>query len=401
MAGTTALAGNLSVTGVTSNADGAVATPSITNTGDLNTGIYFPAADAVGITTGGVEQFRFGSNPTTAKNLIQNGGFTVNQRGSTAVAAGSSGIGPDRFSVTSGSTAAYTLTTETDVPSGSGLLKSLKVDITTGDASIAAGEQYYVEHRVEGTNVAHLMLGTANAATVTLQFWARSRVTGVHCVSLLNSANNRSYPFEYTIAVADTWEYFTETIVLDTSGTWLTSTGIGLRVIWTLAAGSNFQGTADTWEGAEDLCTSNQVNVVSSTGTFGLAGVQLEVGSVATDFEHQDYGTTLAACQRYLYLGGTGAVGGAASTSQVILGFQFPQVMRVAPTAALTDTSINVINTAGSGLASSGSAIDYSSIKKEGALTRINGWSGGNAQVQHYPVIVYNNDPFITFSAEL
>jgi len=79
----------------------------------------------------------------------------------------------------------------------------------------------------------------------------------------------------------------------------------------------------------------------------------------------------------------------------------FPQEMRVAPTAALTDTSINVINTNGSGLASSGSAIDYSTIDKVGALTRINGWSGGNAQVQHYPVVIYNQDPFITFSAEL
>ena len=75
--------------------------------------------------------------------------------------------------------------------------------------------------------------------------------------------------------------------------------------------------------------------------------------------------------------------------------------MSVSPTAALTDTSINVINTAGSGLASSGSAIDYSTIKKEGAMTRINGWSGGNAQVQHYPVAVYSQDPFIAFSAEL
>ena len=75
--------------------------------------------------------------------------------------------------------------------------------------------------------------------------------------------------------------------------------------------------------------------------------------------------------------------------------------MRAAPTAALIDTSISVFNTAGSGLASSGSAIDYSSFKREGAMFRINGWSGGNAQVQHYPVIIYNNDPFITFSAGL
>ena len=244
--------------------------------------------------------------PTTAagrsipgRNLIQNGDFKVNQRGSTTVAAGASGIGPDRFSATSASTAAYTLTSDADVPAGQGLHKSLKVDITTGDASIAAGEAYYVEHRIEGTNVDHLMLGSANAVNATVQFWARSRVTGIHCVALVNGANSRSYPFEYTIAVADTWEYFTKTIALDQAGAWLTTTGIGLRLIWNLGSGANFQGTADTWEAAEDLCTSNQVNVVSSTGTFGLAGVQLEVGSVATDFEHEDYGTTRQKCLRY------------------------------------------------------------------------------------------------------
>ncbi len=234
------------------------------------------------------------------KNLIQNGKFEVNQRGSTAIAAGAAGYGPDRWSVLSGATAAFTLTSDTSVPTGQGFLNSLKVDITTADSSISSGENYYVEHRIEGSNCRQLMLGTANAKTVTLQFWARSQVTGIHCVSLQNSAANRSYPFEYTISSADTWEYFTETIALDTGGTWLTDAGIGLRVRWSLGAGSAYQGTGDTWEAARDDCTSNQVNAVASTGQFGLAGVQLEVGSVATDFEHEDYDTTYQKCRRYL-----------------------------------------------------------------------------------------------------
>ena len=157
--------------------------------------------------------------------------------------------------------------------------------------------------------------------------------------------------------------------------------------------------------GVNNLVVFIWSDAVADNDTAGtllqITDVQLEVGSAASDFAHQSYAEDLAACQRYFSRGGTGASGGAVSTSQVILGFQFFQEMRTAPTAALIDTSISVFNTAGSGLASSGSAIDYSSIKKEGALTRINGWSGGNAQVQHYVVIVYNNDPFITFSAEL
>ncbi len=286
------------------------------------------------------------------KNLIQNGKFEVNQRGSTTVAAGAAGYGPDRWSVLSGATAAYTLTSDTSVPAGQGFLNSFKVDITTADSSISSGENYYVEHRIEGSDCRHLMLGTANAKTVTLQFWARSQVTGIHCVSLQNNASNRSYPFEYTIATADTWEYFTETIALDTGGTWLTTTGIGLRVRWSLGAGSSYQGTGDTWEAARDDCTSNQVNAVASTGQFGLAGVQLEVGS-ATDFENEPVSVSLAKAQRYfkrfsgaaaLVLSGTCRSTTAASVNANI------GPMRAAPTGSVSAAAwSNVVDDSDSG----------------------------------------------------
>jgi hypothetical protein len=381
--------------------DATVGAPALTNTGDLNTGIYFPAADTVGVVTGGTEQFRFGSNPTTAKNLIQNGKFEVNQRGSTDVAAGAAGYGPDRWSVISGATAAYTLTSDTSVPAGQGFLNSFKVDITTADSSISSGENYYVEHRIEGSDCRQLMLGTANAKTVTLQFWARSQVTGIHCVSLQNSAQNRSYPFEYTISSADTWEYFTETIALDTGGTWLTDTGIGLRVRWSLGAGSSYQGVGDSWEAARDDCTSNQVNAVASTGQFGLAGVQLEVGSVATDFEHEPFSVTFAKCQRYFQVVGNGAVGGARTTAVAYFGLQFSPTMRAAPSLTLIDDSVQVIDTNGSGLVSSSGSIQISNIKTTGLMFGIDGYSGGNALTQHRPHIIYNQADFLQASAEL
>ena len=382
-------------------ADGAVATPSITNTGDLNTGVYFPAADTVGVVTGGVEKFRFGSNPIPGKNLIINGAMTVAQRGASFTAL-TDAYCLDRWVYTKdATTAVIDVTQSADVPSGEGFGKSVKIDVTTADASIAAGDLARFQTRLEAQNLTQLKYGSAGAQTMTLSFWIKSTKTGTFGAFVFQADGSRFYNASYTVNVTNTWEYKTVTITGDSGGTINDDTGTGLIVGWTLIAGTNFTGSADTWSGNSDYAASSYSMLDSTSNDIFITGVQLEVGSVATDFAHQSYAEDLAACQRYLYLGGTGASGGASSTSQIILGWTFPEEMRAAPTAALIDTSISVFNTAGSGLTSSGSAIDYSSIKKEGALTRINGWSGGNAQVQHYVVIVYNNDPFITFSAEL
>ena len=129
-----------------------------------------------------------------------------------------------------------------------------------------------------------------------------------------------------------------------------------------------------------------------------MTGVQLEVGSVATDFEHENFGTTLAKAQRYYFIGGPGASGGYSSTTEALMGFQFPQIMRAAPTVALLDDSVYTIDTAGSGNVSSSGSISYSNLKKEGAVIEIDGYS---SVTQHRPFIVYNQDPFAAFTAEL
>jgi hypothetical protein len=408
VAGTTALAGSLSVTGVTSNADGAVATPSITNTGDLNTGLYFPAADTVGVVTGGVERFRFGSNPIPGggKNLIQNGAMTVAQRG-TVTSPADQAYTLDGWQTRDNVGATITVSQDTTgIFAGiGGSPTCMKIDCTGAEAAVAASEFYVIRQKIETQNCDFLNYGQTDALAVTLSFNIQSPKSGTHTGVLGNNASSsRSYAFNFTVASADTPERVSVTIPGDTAGGAIGQglTTEGLRLNIPLLCGADNAKAAGSWGAGIYEAASSTPNLLdNAANNIYLGDVQLEVGSVATDFAHQSYAEDLAACQRYLYLGGTGASGGAVSTSQVILGFQFPQEMRAAPTAALIDTSISVFNTAGSGLASSGSAIDYSSIKKEGALTRINGWSGGNAQVQHYPVIVYNNDPFITFSAEL
>jgi hypothetical protein len=168
----------------------------------------------------------------------------------------------------------------------------------------------------------------------------RSSVTGTYGGSVHNSGDTRSYPFSYTISSADTFEYKTITIAGDTSGTWLTTNGVGLILTFGLAVGSTFLGTANTWASANYQSVTGQTNLLGTSGaTFYITGVQLEKGSTATSFDYRPYGTELALCQRYYYKTIPGddinfqAIGVCYSTTaaRVVLPFVVP--MRTAPSA--------------------------------------------------------------------
>ena len=166
--------------------------------------------------------------------------------------------------------------------------------------SVVSGDSFTIQQAIEGLNVSDLGWGTADAKTVTLSFWVRSSLTGTFGGSLRNSAVTRSYPFTYTISSANTWEYKTVTIAGDTSGTWLTTNGIGIRLCFSIGSGSTFSGTAGAWAGTNFTTATGATSVVGTNGaTFYITGVQLEVGSQATSFDYRQYGTELALCQRY------------------------------------------------------------------------------------------------------
>jgi hypothetical protein len=215
--------------------------------------------------------------------------------------------------------------------------------------SLGSTDIYAISQQIEGYNIADLAWGTTNAQPITISFWVRSSLTGTFGGAINNSGSTRSYPFNYTISAANTWEQKTLTIAGDTSGTWLTTNGTGMYVVFSLGCGTTRSGTAGAWNSNWNFSATGAVSVVGTNGaTFYITGVQLEAGSVASPFERRDYGRELIMCQRYFANnGGTGypvyLYGSASNGNTFGASAALPVEMRVAPTITnITNSSANM-----------------------------------------------------------
>jgi hypothetical protein len=234
------------------------------------------------------------------KNRIINGAMVIDQRNAGASVTPSNTYTLDRWTAYSSQSSKYTVQQNAgSVTPPAGFTNYLGV--TSSSAySITSSDIFIVRQYIEGYNIADLGFGTANAKTLTLSFWVRSSLTGTFGGSFTNSAENRAYPFTYTISAANTWEQKSVTFAGDTSGTWLTTNGTGMEVIFGLGVGSTYSGTAGAWAGSAFYSATGATSVVGTNGaTFYITGVQLEVGTQATGFEYVNYQTSLANCQRY------------------------------------------------------------------------------------------------------
>ena len=237
---------------------------------------------------------------TMGKNRIINGAMEIDQRNAGASVSTSSGSGVwtvDRWIAQYNNTSKFTIQQSSTAPEG--FTKSVLIT-SSAATSVGSGDYYLFSQRIEGFNTSDLGFGTANAKTITVSFWVRSSLTGTFGCSLTNDAQVRSYPFTYTISSADTWEKKTVTIAGDTTGTWATNNACSFKLWFGLGVGSSLSGTAGSWAGTQYLGATGATSVVGTSGaTFYITGVQLEAGSVATEFERRLYGTELALCQRY------------------------------------------------------------------------------------------------------
>ena len=289
--------------------------------------------------TNGITQAdQFNSDSTFGfKNRIINGAMVIDQRNAGAsVTPTANAYTLDRW------TAFLSVASKFSVQQNAGSItppvgfRNYMGITSTSAYTVGAAEQFSMVQLIEGYNVADLGWGSANAKTVTLSFWVRSSLTGTFGGAFANGAFNRSYPFTYTISSANTWEQKSITIAGDTSGTWLTTNGIGLYVVFGLGVGSTLSGTAGAWAGVGYFSATGATSVVGTNGaTFYITGVQLEVGSTATSFDYLDYGRSLIQCQRYFqtfiinsysYAGNTFGTNDARTTIPLLVS------MRTAPT---------------------------------------------------------------------
>ena len=250
------------------------------------------------------------------KNLIINGNFDIWQRGTSFVGAAAVTASADRWRRASSNDSVVNIAAGShNANLGSRYTKyALGVSVTTADTSIGAAQYEGQAYVIEGYDVQTIM-----GQTVTLSFWVYSSLPGTYCVSFRSIAPTyRSYIVEYTINQANTPEYKTITFTMDNGsvGTWDYENSTGLSIFFMLAAGTSLQGTANSWQTANVIATSNQVNFLSATSrSFYLYQVQLELGPVATPFENRPFAEELALCQRYYEKSyNLGAFPGAAST---------------------------------------------------------------------------------------
>jgi hypothetical protein len=237
---------------------------------------------------------------TGRKNLLYNGQMQVVQRGTSFTGVTTAQYTLDRWEWASLNAETVTIEQASDHPSGVG--QSLKFTVTTADASPTG---YTVFHqKLEGADVQNLRYGSANAKSVTVSFWVKASVTGDYSVNLYTiTATAQIIGSVITVNSANTWEYKTVTFVGDTATVIPNVVSEGLRLTIGLAANATYNDTDNTSWGAYSagkFLYGQTANLVGTTSaTFQMTDVQMEVGSVATEFEYRSYGEELALCQRY------------------------------------------------------------------------------------------------------
>jgi len=292
------------------------------------------------------------------RNIIINGDMSIAQRGTSVSSITTSGYYTlDRWELGFTSLGTWTMSQDSDVPTGQGFAKSLKLDCTTADASPDSVDVMRLSQKFEGQNLQYLKKGTASAVSLTASFWVKSTKTGTFILELQDVDNSRGISKSYTVNTTNTWEKKTITYEGDTTGAFNNDNGTSLQLNFFLGTGSaRTSGTlATSWE---SLTTGNravgQVNLADSTSNdFWITGVQLEAGTTASDFEFLPYDVNLGRCQRYYFQinseNSFGAIGSGVykSTTACRVTLTYPKIMRATPTISGTNIGNTLVSQGG------------------------------------------------------
>ena len=284
-------------------------------------------------------------NTVGMKNIIINGDMSIAQRSTSVASITTTGYYTvDRWQLLFTSLGTWTMSQDTDVPTGQGFATSLKLDCTTADGSPSAGDRLLLRQKFEGQNLQYLKKGTANAESLTASFWVKSTKTGTFILELEDDNNSRTISKSYTVNTTNTWEKKTITFEGDTTGAFTNDNGQSFLINFFLGAGSDYtSGTLATSWGAKVSANRavGQVNIADSTSNnIYITGVQLEAGTTASDFEFLPYDVNLQRCQRYYFVQCNGSVSASQdigigtyyTSSDLRASFSFPTTMRTTPT---------------------------------------------------------------------
>ena len=272
------------------------------------------------------------------RNILDNGDFRVAQRGTAALAMTDNIYNIDRWAYVGTSSRITTQQVEDGPPGFKYCQKVVSVGANTPSAADS------VWYKLEGYEVKPLEYGTANAKTTTLSFWFKASATGTYGGSVQKHTLDRSCPFSFTVSAADTWEYKTVTIPGDTTSSTYRDTNLfSVSIKFSTGCASGYLGTAGTWAGSDYRGATVTVQIQATNAAyFSVTGIQWEIGSIATDFEHRSYGDEVLHCQRYLqkWISETNLfVGRGNGTATAIVGVPLAVALRASPTITMTGTA--------------------------------------------------------------
>jgi len=352
------------------------------------------------------------------RNIAYNGAMQVAQRATSATGLGGDGSNGyftvDRFkSFSAGTAGRYTQSQSaiTDLP---GFANALKFDCTTADTSIAAGEYLILQQNFEGQDLQQIKKGTSSAEKVTVSFYVKGNANATYALELLDVDNNRTTTKLFN--VTSSWNRISLTFDADTTGAFDDDTAESLRLFWWLHAGSTYTGGTLNTTWASSSTTANRVAGISSffdstDREFFLTGVQFELGSQATPFEHRSFGEELLLCQRYYYRRKMTSAGlnneflsacYAYGTTDVQGGQPHPVIMRAAPSLSFNDT-IKITNGSAAATHESSSGFSFTSFSSTDMVSFYTQSGAFSGLTQHRTYMMYGGaaNDFMEVSSEL